>query len=829
MTSKSIILAVIGFVMISVLQAQPGEFKYAYSGSGANYRHFYVDSTGNNYYTASFNREFMYRDDSIKGNQNSEGEFLVLKTNPGGETIYLHSIKDENGTGYVNVSKAAVNKNGELFVAFKPQGISNLAIGNKVVTIDPAQESSVIAKFSKTGYLEWTKAMYAQGNSAAIIIKDLELDEQGNVYAAGDFRGMNLNLDGANVAGIDTLEKIFLVKYLPDGTTEWGATCGHSNDPVGNIFVNDIKISPDGTVYMSGITNGGKTFIFNQDNITNQGNRNTFLAAFDTQGNASWALPFQGDNTILPGSISLDHEGNIGFSCFFQTTSMVVDGTPYSSPNDYDVLINYIKPDKTFNWVDALLTNMSYISEGDYYFKHRFGVDSNLYVIGMQEATTNFVYMFTYTKEGVNTLIQQSTSGNAKYDDLYIDKEGNYTMAGNVYGTFDLGDSVITDATGYGTAYIAAITNTGDVTYVYQQPNDIDGSIYINGLGKDMYDNLYMAGNFYGADTYLGNHFLSAKYTSGIYLSQYGYIGSISGKVQDLYASAIGSGVVTLIGYTQFQRSPMLDTVPVNGDGAFKFDSVALGKYLILFIPDNSNGGTFLETYFPTTGSWEQGAHVIVDKENLHHGNLYINVPEMQTLDGQGKLSGEVTEIEEDDVFKGVSARPKSKSRASLAKSRQKSELQIIAETYTDDDGNFTFDNVPDGEYTILIDLPGLPNVSPHQVLVSGGNFLSNINYYVDEETVTGIGSPSGTETIVADKNNIVLVYPNPNAGTFKVASTTGKQIERVTIYNIQGKEIKQYINVQAKLTVNNLESGIYIVDAISEGESYKFKLIVNR
>ncbi len=830
MKPKALFLTLILFSSFCFLNAQSESFRYARSGGDGSIGQFEVDTLGNNYIVGSYNNKFFYQDKSIIGNTQSEGDLFILKTTPSGNPVYLHSIRGTDNGNAVSLRKFIVKQSGELYILFSTNGVSELIIGKRTMSLDPLQKPTVLAKFSRSGFLEWTKTLLAVGTSASLTANDIDIDSEGNVFVAGNFSGTNAKLGGINVDGLEDVNKIFLVKYLADGTNSWGSTCGHTTDTVGNIFANDVEVSPDGTIFLSGSYNGRRQFIFNKDYLMNQGVSNAYLSAFDVNGTTQWAIPYEGNGTIVPGMISVDEQSNAAFSCLYNSPSMFVNGQNYYSSTDYNVLISNVQPNKTFNWVSEIFTYLSFASQGERYVKIKAVHDTTVYVIGEGGAGLSYVYFKAIDNQGVTTDLLQTTSvGNVFLGKSHIDEHGNFAFAGTTSTDFYLGTSLISGST-YGTSYFARVLNSGDVSYRFQRPsNTIDNTLSFNGIGYDKYGNLFVAGNFLGTNVSLEDHYLSENTESRFFLAQYSLIGSIRGKVKDFYSNPITKGMVKLIGYTFLQKSPMADSVEIQADGSFEFPIVPLGKYLLKAIPDNSDGSHYMETYFPIVGNWEEAEHIIVNRFNLNFSNLFITVPEQQEFIGEARLSGEITKIEEEDIFKGIMKKPSAKSKATLATAKAKSNYDVIAETEADDYGFFEFDNVEDGSYTIFIDIPGLPSVDPHTVYVTNGFFISNINYYVSEEDVTGVDTPTGIVPTELDIDSRVKVFPNPNNGNFNIESSNGKTIDSAIICDIQGKVVKEYRCIQGKLKVNGLEKGLYIVSAISEGNNFKFKLIVNR
>lgn len=840
MNPKAHYLTVFLFVLFTNLQGQSESFRYAIPGSDGNVTQFEVDSVGNNYIVGGYNDKFIYQDYAITGNPQSEGDLFLLKTTPSGKPVYLHSL---NGTGNgdaVFLRKFEVKQSGEIYLVLGTNGISELILGNQTLNLDDTRNSTVVAKFTKSGFLEWTNVLFAEGSSPSLTANDIDVDAEGNVFIAGEFTGINANLDGVSLPGIDDASKIFLVKFMADGTIGWGSTCGHTTDTVGDIFANDIEVSPEGLIYLSGYHTGGRQFIFDKDIISNRGTTNAYLSGFSPDGTALWAIPFEGDGTILPADISINKEGKVAFSCYYKSGSLIVNGQTFISIDNFDLLIINVSNDKTFNWETGYFTtNLSLVSTNSAQNVIRFGNNGNLYVSGKANNGSDFIYFYSISSETGNVMtgMNSTVGANANYDHLKIDEFGNSVVAGNIYNTFEIDGYLVEESTGYGTSYLLRVNGSGRVDYVYQRPNTLDDNLYFRGIGVDRYNNLFVGGDYSGIDVKLEQHLLSAENNSGIFVAEYSTIGSISGKVQDVYSTSV-NGMVKLYGYTTRQKSPVADSVEIMDNGAFQFHNVPLGKYILLVVPDNSNGTQYMETYFPINGEWESAGHVIIEPENLYQTNVFIIVPETD-INGASRLSGNITEIEEDDVFKSTQKKPRARSKAKLAKSKTKSSTknavgegsgyQIIAETESDDEGNFQFYNVPDDEYVILIDIPGLPNIDPHSVTVSNGQFISNINYYVDEETVTGIDNPNSIVTLGEDDKSEILAYPNPTQDKFYIESLASSVIDNVIIRDIQGRTVTEFINIDSKLEVSDLESGIYLVQVISNSKNFNFKLIVNR
>lgn len=79
-------------------------------------------------------------------------------------------------------------------------------------------------------------------------------------------------------------------------------------------------------------------------------------------------------------------------------------------------------------------------------------------------------------------------------------------------------------------------------------------------------------------------------------------------------------------------------------------------------------------------------------------------------------------------------------------------------------------------------------------------------------------------------KNNF-NVYPNPSEGNFTVSYSYSDDVEFISIYNIEGKQVKSITNpklVDSKYNLEGLTKGFYVLKTIVNQETITRKLIVN-
>src|SRR5699024_4222560 len=69
-------------------------------------------------------------------------------------------------------------------------------------------------------------------------------------------------------------------------------------------------------------------------------------------------------------------------------------------------------------------------------------------------------------------------------------------------------------------------------------------------------------------------------------------------------------------------------------------------------------------------------------------------------------------------------------------------------------------------------------------------------------------------------------IYPNPTKEFFQIESTV--EMERISVYDVQGKEIKTFSGLQENYSVFDLSSGLYFLKIqLKSGENFTKKLLV--
>jgi hypothetical protein len=286
-----------------------------------------VDAAGNTYVTGFQDNAYAYSvifGDVFFNKYNDAGTLQFSKTFTGRVTVY-DMAADGNGDilmaiGYVNfalIDDLAFSTNAQgiqpLLAKFDSEGnllwhyipviedsfepnFATLAVdadNNVYIGYDNFQHS-YIKKLSTAGVPQMTIT-----NLNVRMITSIDVDNAGNIYAAGSCAEPNASFSGVNVP-TDLTYNTWLVKYSPQGDYQWARyvediTCSHPQ----------VRVDTVNHIYFSSELYGAYAF----GNLTAQGPSNNFngdffVAQLNTNGDFQWVreVPAGSTGTVTTGN-----------------------------------------------------------------------------------------------------------------------------------------------------------------------------------------------------------------------------------------------------------------------------------------------------------------------------------------------------------------------------------------------------------------------------------------------------------------------------------------------------------------------------------------------
>ncbi|NES07334.1 MAG: hypothetical protein F6K22_33795, partial [Okeania sp. SIO2F4] len=491
-------------------------------------------------------------------------------------------------------------------------------------------------------------------------------DSNGNVWATGNFDGsIDINGDGNNdltsngnsdgyVAKFDSNGNLLFAQNIGGSSSDWGH--GIATDSNGNVwatgsFSDSIDIDSDG-----------------DNDLTNNGSLDSYLAKFDSNGNLLFAQNIGGSSSDWGHGIATDSNGNVW------ATGSFSDSIDIDSDGDNDLTSNGNS--------DSYLAKFD--SNGNLLFAQNIGgsstdrgwdiaTDSN----GNVWATGNFEGSIDIDSDGDNDL---TSNGNS---DSYVAKfnsNGNLLFAQNIGGSStDQGRGIATDSNGnvWATGYFQEsididsdgnndLTNNGSLdSYVakfdsngnllFAQNIGGSGGDYGYGIATDSNSNVWVTGQFLGSidiDSD-GDNDLTSNGSADIYVAKFDNngnllfarnIGGSSGEVGQGIATD-SNGNVWATGY--FWRS-----IDIDGDGNNDLtNNGSFDSYVAKFSPvspqDTTPPTAINFTPADNTTDIAIGADLVIEfDENVQKGTGNIVIKQLSdnsTVETIDVTSGQVT------------------------------------------------------------------------------------------------------------------------------------------------------------------------------------------
>ena len=266
----------------------------------------------------------------------------------------------------------------------------------------------------------------------------------------------------------------------------------------------------------------------------------------------------------------------------------------------------------------------------------------------------------------------------------------------------------------------------------------------------------------------------------------------------------------------------------LQGDNNFQI-SMREGEVTLYVYPDEEKYPGYLKTYLGNTAIFDQATFFYLDHDTT--GLKITLVPAPPAPAGDGIISGTLTENEGNSGGKMAngpcgSGKPVASAGVFLFDEAD----NMIAYAITNDDGEFVFENIPDGKYTFRADLAGYyMNPSNEKLTVSANDKKFNICAKAENTLITiEISNVTGLEDVNAP--GAIRIFPNParTALTVLLPQAVKGQHLTATVYNLNGKIMKHrplQIDPQgnsAVVKVSDLKAGMYII--LIKGKQVNFR-----
>ncbi|MGJ8661537.1 MAG: T9SS type A sorting domain-containing protein, partial [Bacteroidota bacterium] len=287
------------------------------------------------------------------------------------------------------------------------------------------------------------------------------------------------------------------------------------------------------------------------------------------------------------------------------------------------------------------------------------------------------------------------------------------------------------------------------------------------------------------------------------------YSGSFNGVVE-LYQENPGTTTASPTTYSLVASSAV-------SSNSYSFQGVAEASYYIRAVPINMTD--VVATYYAADISWQTATLVttsgtvsvcdITPVSSLSLGNG-VTVNGTLGYGPNGYNKAQIVLAEGVEVFlKDVSN-------------------NLFAQTVTDQNGEYSFSGIPNGNYDIVIDLPGFDQVSTYSFAVTGtSSNLSGLDFVIDNGEIF-ISNFLGIDDLEAAK---MVVYPNPTSGELSIQLPNIVTNAKLIVFNTMGQIVHESTpvvnsNKVIKTDVSSLSEGVYIVRLQGDQFSSETRLV---
>ena len=397
----------------------------------------------------------------------------------------------QGGTQYNSGVQMAVDTSGNSYVTGFFQ--DTVVFGSQTFICN-GEYDIFLAKYDVLGNVLWARQM---GGPNQDFGNGIAVDNSGNVYVTGYFTNSML-INGQNITG-KGLRDVFTVKYRSNGDFVWVIHAG------GTSFyeANSIGVSINGKVTITGSFYDTMNFDDSSISLTSAGNRDIFIAQYDSLGTIQWAKSAGGLYDDIGYGISMDNLGNCyGAGYFYDLAnfgSIALQANGYNS----DICIYKLDAQGIWQWAKSFGSNMPDMAwdiaadgAGSTYTTGIFYGPS--ITVGKDVLTTHGYYDPLIIKLNANGNPQWAREGGSAGWDygraVAVDRDGNSYMAGNYELTAAFGDTTLT-VVGNTDAFVVKYDPNGNVQWAESAGGP--STDIAEGVAADKNGNVYATGYFY--------------------------------------------------------------------------------------------------------------------------------------------------------------------------------------------------------------------------------------------------------------------------------------------------------------------------------------------
>jgi hypothetical protein len=286
-----------------------------------------------------------------------ERDIFVQKHDPDGELVWVRSMGGPNVQSGLAI---AVGNNGGVYTAGLFAGTVDFNPSDSATFLRTAVGTFdlFVSKLNANGDFEWAWSTGGPGIDQAT---GITVDDQGDVYATGFFRGnidFNPSTTETFLLNSQDTRAVFVTKLNSNGGLIWARVMGGTSPTQAEGA--GIAVDGAGNVFTTGWFNGPVDFdpsIVTSFVVNSAGGQDIFVSKLNVNGEFAWVRTMGGAGNNRGGDVALDAAGNAYTTGVFRSTADFnphpVDEFELTAAGGDDIFVSKLTADGDFVWAHA--------------------------------------------------------------------------------------------------------------------------------------------------------------------------------------------------------------------------------------------------------------------------------------------------------------------------------------------------------------------------------------------------------------------------------------------------------------------------------------------
>lgn len=280
----------------------------------------------------------------------------------------------------------------------------------------------------------------------------------------------------------------------------------------------------------------------------------------------------------------------------------------------------------------------------------------------------------------------------------------------------------------------------------------------------------------------------------------------ISGMVTHQDQTVVDDAEIILFQYFGEGAAIGVDTLQLT-DGNYTFTNVCpMSEYFLKVIPESTTA--YPPCYYGNTIYWQDATTIVTEQSSVSGVDIVVfDFPDLSP--GTSSISGHIFYADSrGEPVKNIDVVLEYDAPA------DKNGFEAVAYDRSNDYGEWILENLPNGDYRIKVEIPGLEMDTTYYVNIANeGSVVENLDFYVDMNTGIYIDYFGIDEFQLADE---LEIFPNPaiHQNIWIRSLNNSVKIEEIIIYNYLGQELNQtqVNNQETKIENASWSKGFYLL-----------------